>query len=60
MFVQIKRFINKTILTILTMEIETTKITSKGQVVIPRDIREKEGIKEKNNHFLITFFKNSL
>ena len=52
MFVQIKRFINKTILTILTMEIETTKITSKGQVVIPRDIREKEGIKE-GEHFFV-------
>ena len=52
MFVKIKRFINKTILTILTMEIETTKITSKGQVVIPRDIREKEGIKEGERFFV--------
>jgi len=34
------------------MEIETTKITSKGQVVIPRDIREKEGIKE-GEHFFV-------
>jgi len=28
------------------MEIEITKMTSRGQVVIPQDIREKEGFEE--------------
>ena len=36
--------INKNNLTSLTMDI--TKMTSKGQVVIPQEIREKEGLKE--------------
>jgi len=45
-------FINKTILTNLTMEIEMTKITSKGQVVIPQQIREKAGIAEGERFFV--------
>ena len=47
-----ERFINKTILTNLTMEIEITKITSKGQVVIPQRIRDKEKIIE-GEHFFV-------
>ena len=34
------------------MEIEITKITSKGQVVIPQGIRERKGIKE-GERFLV-------
>lgn len=49
---KIVRFINKNILTNLTMEIEITKITSKGQVVIPQGIRDKEGIKEGESFFV--------
>ncbi len=45
-------FINKTILTSLTMEIEITKITSKGQVVIPQDIRKSAGITEGERFFV--------
>lgn len=30
----------------LTMKIELTKMTSKGQVVIPQDIREEKNLKE--------------
>ena len=45
-------FINKTILTNLTMEIEMTKITSKGQVVIPQQIRDKAGIVEGERFFV--------
>src|SRR3989344_5896137 len=33
-------------LTSLTMEIEITKMTSKGQVVIPQEIRERKKIAE--------------
>lgn len=47
---KIESFISKIIHTILIkevkMEIEITKITSRGQVVIPQDIREERGIKE--------------
>ena len=34
------------------MEIEITKITSKGQVVIPREIREKANIEEGEKFFV--------
>ena len=34
------------------MKIEITKLTSKGQVVIPQEIREKVGIKE-GERFLV-------
>ncbi|MEK6918340.1 MAG: AbrB/MazE/SpoVT family DNA-binding domain-containing protein [Nanoarchaeota archaeon] len=34
------------------MEIEITKITSKGQVVIPQDIRDKAGIEEGEKFFV--------
>jgi AbrB family looped-hinge helix DNA binding protein len=34
------------------MEIEITKMTSKGQIVIPQDIREKAGIKEGERFFV--------
>ena len=34
------------------MEIEISKITSKGQVVIPQDIRNRKGIKE-GERFLV-------
>ena len=40
-----ENIINKNNLTNLTM-MDVTKITSKGQVVIPQEIREKEGLKE--------------
>ena len=40
-----ENIINKSNLTNLTM-MDITKITSKGQVVIPQEIREKEGLKE--------------
>lgn len=45
-------YINPTILTSLTMEIELTKMTSKGQVVIPQDIREEAGLKEGEKFFV--------
>ena len=34
------------------MEIEISKITSKGQIVIPQEIRERKGIKE-GERFLV-------
>ena len=34
------------------MEIEITKITSKGQVVIPKDLREREKIKDGEKFFI--------
>ena len=36
------------------MEIEITKITSKGQIVIPQDIREKVDIEEGEKFFVFT------
>ena len=35
------------------MEIEITKMTSRGQVVIPQDIREKEGMKEGEKFLVV-------
>ena len=34
------------------MDVEITKITSKGQVVIPQDIRDKAGIQEGERFFV--------
>ena len=51
-FDKLGTFINKIILTSLTMEIEMTRITSKGQVVIPQQIREKAGIVEGERFFV--------
>lgn len=34
------------------MEIEITKMTSKGQVVIPQEIRDKEGLREGERFFV--------
>lgn len=45
-------FINKTNLINLTM-IETTKMSSKGQIVIPERIRKKLGIEEGSKLVLI-------
>ena len=45
-------FINKMILTSLTMEIEITKITSKGQVVIPQDVRKEANIIDGEKFFV--------
>lgn len=42
---EIEIFKYKNVLTSLTMEIEITKLTSKGQVVIPQDIRDKNNLK---------------
>jgi len=36
------------------MEIEITKVTSKGQVVIPQEIREEAGIQEGEKFFVYT------
>ncbi len=41
------------------MEVEITKMTSRGQVVIPQDIREKEGFKE-GEKFLVVDIGGSL
>ncbi|MBS3097267.1 AbrB/MazE/SpoVT family DNA-binding domain-containing protein [Candidatus Woesearchaeota archaeon] len=41
------------------MDIETTKMTSKGQVVIPLDIREEKGIKE-GERFLVYDIDDSI
>ena len=41
------------------MEIEITKITSKGQVVIPQNIRRKAGLKE-GERFLVYNNKDSI
>lgn len=35
------------------MEIEITKMTSRGQVVIPQEIREKEGLKEGERFIVV-------
>ncbi|MBI4164016.1 MAG: AbrB/MazE/SpoVT family DNA-binding domain-containing protein [Candidatus Aenigmarchaeota archaeon] len=35
------------------MEVEITKMTSRGQVVIPQDIREKEGLEEGEKFVVI-------
>ncbi len=51
-------FINKNVLTSLTM-IEITKITSKGQVVIPQDIREEAKIKE-GEKFIVFYIGNTI
>ena len=45
-------FINRNNLTYLTM-IETTKMSSKGQIVIPERIRKKLGIEEGSKLILI-------
>jgi len=49
-----EKFINKIFLTSLTMEIEITKMTSKGQVVIPQDVREEANIAEGEKFFVYT------
>lgn len=54
-----KKFINKTNLTILTMKIEITKITSKGQVVIPKEIRKELGI-TSGERFIVYDTKDSV
>ncbi len=41
-----ERFISRINLTSLTMEIDITKMTSKGQIVIPQGIRERKHIGE--------------
>ena len=41
------------------MDIEITKMTSKGQVVIPQDIRKDKGIKE-GEKFLVYDIGNSI
>ncbi|HLD41914.1 MAG TPA: AbrB/MazE/SpoVT family DNA-binding domain-containing protein [archaeon] len=35
------------------MEIEITKMSSRGQVVIPQEIREKEGLKEGEKFIVV-------
>ncbi len=35
------------------MEVEITKMSSRGQVVIPQDIREKEGITEGEKFLVV-------
>lgn len=37
------------------LEIKTTKITDKGQISIPRDVREKKGFKEGEKLAVIAF-----
>ena len=37
------------------IEIKTVKITSKGQIAIPKDIRDKEGFKEGAKIALLAF-----
>lgn len=37
------------------LEIKTTKITSKGQIAIPKDIREKEGFTEGMKVAILAF-----
>jgi antitoxin PrlF len=56
----IEKFINKTILTSLTMEIEITKITSKGQVVIPQNVREKIRVQEGERFFVYSSDDDSI
>ena len=41
------------------MEIEISKVTSKGQVVIPQDIRNRKGIKE-GERFLVFDIDDSI
>lgn len=37
------------------LEMKTTKITSKGQIAIPKDIREKEGFNEGTKIAILAF-----
>jgi len=37
------------------LEMKTSKITSKGQIAIPKDIREKEGFKEGTKVAILAF-----
>ena len=37
------------------LEIRTTKITGKGQIAIPKDIRDKEGFKEGTKIAILAF-----
>lgn len=37
------------------LEMKTTKITSKGQIAIPKDIREKEGFREGTKVAILAF-----
>ena len=37
------------------LEMKTTKITSKGQIAIPKEIREKEGFKEGTRIAILAF-----
>ncbi len=48
----IQRNINKSNLTVLTM-IETLKVSSRGQIVIPEELRKELGIKEGTKLILI-------
>ncbi len=37
------------------LEMKTTKITGKGQIAIPKDIRDKEGFKEGTKIAILAF-----
>ena len=39
----------------MLLEMKTTKITSKGQIAIPKDMREKEGFKEGTRVAILAF-----
>ncbi len=39
----------------MLLEMKTTKITGKGQIAIPKDMREKEGFKEGTKVALLAF-----
>jgi len=54
-----EKYINKNNLTILTMEIDITKLTSKGQVVIPQEIREGKKLKP-GERFLVYDIEDSI
>lgn len=51
-FLNTEKYLSKTWFTIPTMEVDVTKISEKGQIVIPSNLRKEMGIK-KSDQFLV-------
>ena len=48
-----KKFISKKFLTILKMILKTVKVSDKGQIAIPQDMREEAGINKGDTLIII-------
>lgn len=48
-------FLTCKVIDMVLIEIKTTKITNKGQISIPKDVREKKGFKEGQKLAIIAF-----